>query len=429
MTSPSPSPISASPIRTWGAVALLTAVAVLNIVDRFLPAVLAQPIKTDLMLSDTALGLINGFGFLIVYAVVGIPIARLSDRGRYGVMISGCVALWSAMTLLGGFAQAGWQLAATRMGVAVGEAGSTPAAHAFISRSFAPDRRGAPLALLTLSVPIAGIIGLAGGGLLGEAIGWRMTFVVMGIAGFVLAPLVYLLLGRRASPAAPEAAAPVGKAPTSLRSVGDLLRKPAYVLILAGCACIGIGGYSLSTFAPAYLMRVHGFSLGQVGVDYGVTAGLMGIASLLLTGWLADRLSSRDPRWLLRVVVIMILGLLPFSIAAFLVPDRWTAVIFIGLSNTIATAYMVPVVAAIQRLTPPDLRATASAVMLFCTSLIGGAGPLLTGLVSDALTPGLGAAALGHALLIVPLMHMLAAGFYFAASRRFQADMVAEPLA
>ncbi len=424
MTRPPPAP-PASPLRTWGAVALLTGVGILNIVDRFLPAVLAQPIKHDLMLSDTALGLINGFGFLIVYAVVGIPIARLSDRGRYGVMISGCVALWSAMTLLGGFAQAGWQLAVTRMGVAVGEAGSTPAAHAFISRNFRPDRRGAPLALLTLSVPIAGVVGLAGGGLLGEAIGWRMTFVVMGVAGFVLAPFVYLLLGRNNTPTA-SPAGPVQKAPTSLRSAGVLLKKPTYVLILAGCACIGIGGYSLSTFAPAYLMRVHGFSLGEVGVDYGVTAGVMGMASLFAVGALADRLSAQDPRWLLRVVVLMILVLLPFSIAAFLVPDRGMAVAFIALSNTIATAYMVPVVAAIQRLTPPDLRATASAVMLFCTSLIGGAGPFLTGLMSDAFEPHFGTAALGRALLIVPLMHALAAIFYFAASRRFQADVVAD---
>src|SRR5262249_37944948 len=151
--------------RRWAAVVLLTLVAILNYVDRFLPSVLAEPIKHDLALSDTAIGLINGFGFLVIYAVLGIPIARLADRGRQGVVIAACLGVWSAMTMLGGVALSGWQLALTRMGVAVGEAGSTPAAHAFIARSFPPARRAAPLAVLTLSAPLATMLALIAGGL------------------------------------------------------------------------------------------------------------------------------------------------------------------------------------------------------------------------------------------------------------------------
>ena len=132
--------------RAWVAVTLLAVVGTLNYADRFLPAVLAEPIKNDLALSDTAIGVINGFWFLAVYAVLGLVIARIADRGAFGLVISTCLTLWGAMTMLGGAVQSAFQLALTRVGVAVGEAGSTPAAHAYVARNFPPERRAAPLA-------------------------------------------------------------------------------------------------------------------------------------------------------------------------------------------------------------------------------------------------------------------------------------------
>lgn len=407
--------------RAWISVVLLTFVGLLNVIDRFLPAVLAEPIKRELQLSDTAVGLINGFGFLIVYAVLGIPIARISDRGRYGMVIAVCLALWSAMTLLGGVVKSGWQLAATRMGVALGEAGSTPAAHAFISRNFPSNRRGAPLAVYTLHVPLATLLGLTLGGLLGEAIGWRMTFMSLGIAGLLLAPLVLFTLGARA-----EISERHAQQDASLRSALILLRKPSFIAILCASACIGVGGYSHTVFAPAFLMRVHGLSLGDVGTQFGPLAGVIGIVSLLLTGWVADRLGARDPRWLLWAVALMIAVLLPFAFAAWLVPSRSLALIFIALSSVIGTAYLAPVVAAVQRLAPVHLRATASAILLFCTALIGGLGPLISGLISDALQAELGVQALGRAMLVVPVAHACAGVLYAVATRNFLRQMVAE---
>ena len=118
---------------------------------------------------------INGFGFLAVYALIGIPIARISDRGAYGLVISGCLTLWGVMTMLGGAVQSGFHLALTRVGVAIGEAGSTPAAHAYVARNFVPERRAAPLAVITLAIPLASAASLIGGGLLAEALGWQPT--------------------------------------------------------------------------------------------------------------------------------------------------------------------------------------------------------------------------------------------------------------
>ncbi|HUO22103.1 MAG TPA: MFS transporter, partial [Caulobacteraceae bacterium] len=281
--------------------AVLMAATLLNTVDRLLPTILAEPIKHDLSLSDTALGFINGFGFLLVYAVMSIPIARVSDRGRYGVAISLCLAAWSAMTALGGLARTGLQLGLTRMGVAVGEAGSIPAAHAFISRRFEPERRATPLAVLTLAAPLGGVAAALGGGLLGQAIGWRRTLVALGLCGLLLAPLVLMALGAR--PAAQAGEAP--QAP-GLGSVARLFRKRSFLLLLAGSGATGMGAYAMVAFGPAFLMRAHGLTLRQVGTDYGLTQGLSGVAGLLLVGVLADRLARRDPRWRIWLAALMI---------------------------------------------------------------------------------------------------------------------------
>ncbi|WP_415795681.1 spinster family MFS transporter, partial [Mycolicibacterium frederiksbergense] len=373
------------PRRAWAAVAVLAAVGTLNYVDRFLPGVLAEPIKQDLALSDTAIGVINGFGFLIVYAVLGIVIARVADRGMFGAVIAGCLTLWGSMTMLGGAVQSGFQLALTRVGVAVGEAGSTPAAHAYVARNFVPEKRSAPLAVITMSIPLASAASLLGGGLLAESMGWRMAFVVMGGISVLLAPLVLWVVGSRQSLPTPpprERAAAV--------NWWDLLRKPSFLAMVAGTALISAAGYSLTTFAPAFLMRTRGMSLGEVGISYGLATGLLGILGLLIVGRIADRLASRDPRWLLWIVVILIAVLLPASALAFVVESQLACVWLLALGYVIGTAYLAPSIAAIQRLVLPEQRATASAIFLFFNATLGSVGPFLTGVISDSLTAELG---------------------------------------
>jgi len=411
------------PTRAWAAVAVLALVGTLNYVDRFLPGVLAEPIKRDLALSDTAIGVINGFGFLIVYAVLGIVIARVADRGMFGAVIAGCLTLWGSMTMLGGAVQSGFQLALTRVGVAVGEAGSTPAAHAYVARNFVPEKRSAPLAVITMSIPLASAASLLGGGLLAESLGWRMAFVVMGGISVLLAPLVLWVVGSRQTLPTPpprERAAAV--------NWWDLLRKPSFLAMVAGTALVSAVGYSLTTFAPAFLMRTRGMSLGEVGISYGLATGLLGILGLLIVGRIADRLASRDPRWLLWIVVILIAVLLPASALAFVVESQLACVWLLALGYVIGTAYLAPSIAAIQRLVLPEQRATASAIFLFFNATLGSVGPFLTGVISDSLTAELGPQALGRALLIlVPTMQLVAIGCYALAAHRYRRDIIEEP--
>ncbi|WP_135455210.1 MFS transporter [Mycobacterium sp. DL99] len=408
------------PRRAWAAVALLTLVGTLNYVDRFLPSVLAEPIKHDLALSDTAIGVINGFGFLIVYAVLGIAVARVADRGTYGAVVATCLTLWGTMTMLGGAVQSGFQLALTRVGVAVGEAGSTPAAHAYVARNFAQDRRAAPLAVITLAIPLASGASLIGGGLLAENLGWRTAFVVMGGLSVVFAPLVLLVVGSRQ--ALPDA---TPREQVATVKWWALLHKRSFLSLVGGTAFIAAAGYSLTTFSPAFLMRTRSMSLSEVGLEYGLAAGLAGVFGLVIVGRLADRLAVRDPRWLLWIVVLTTALLLPASVLAFTVESRLACVWFLALSYVIGTAYMAPSIAAIHRLVLPEQRATASAIFLFFNATLGAVGPFVTGLISDTLTPDLGAHALGRALLIlVPVLQLLAMGCYLMGTRWYRSDIV-----
>jgi MFS family permease len=165
-------------------------------------------------------------------------------------------------------------------------------------------------------------------------------------------------------------------------------------------------------------------SLGEVGVEYGLASGVTGILGLLVVGRIADRLSARDPRWLLWLVAAMTAAMLPFSALAFLVDNRTLCVWFISLSYVVGTAYMAPSIAAIQRLARVEQRATASAIFLFFGAIVGSAGPFLTGVVSDALKDDLGVMSLGRALLIVPLFQVAAIVCYLVASARFTREIV-----
>jgi MFS family permease len=253
-----------------------------------------------------------------------------------------------------------------------------------------------------------------------------MAFVVVGVTGLVVAPAVLALLGLRQAVPAPEAPTASG-AGASARGVAPLLKKRSIQLILAGSACISVAGYAHTTFAPALLMRAHGMTVGEVGVQYGIANCTAGVLALLFTGRVADRLSRRDPRWLLWCMAAAPILQMPLTLLGFTVGDRTQAVWFLALATIAASIWLPLTVAAMQRVTPPAQRATASAVLLFCAALFGSAGPLAAGMLSDALTPTLGAKSLPHALLLMnPAMHVLAAAFFFLAARSYRADLLPE---
>lgn len=403
----------------WAMLALLLLIGTLNYIDRVLPAVLAEPIKRDIALSDTALGLIGGLGFLVIYGAATIPLAKISDRGHYGAVIVWSVALWSAMTMIGGWTVSTWQLVVSRMGVALGEAGGIPAAHAYINRHFAPAQRTLALSIFTLCLPLGSMAGFVIGGFAGQHLGWRTTFVLMGALGLFLAVVTYFAMPAEAR----AGCAPQKRSDQPGASLAGLFRKRSLVLTLLGAAFIAMGGYTELTFTPAFLMRSHGLSLSEAGLGFGLGGGIAAIVMLLVLGWASDRLSSRDPRWLLGTVIATIVICLPVSVGGFLTSELGWALFGTSINHGVVIAQNAPVFAALHRLAPLELRAQASALLLLASAVLGGAGPLLAGGLSDALAASLGPAALSRAMLVVPCSYALGAACFCLALVPFRRDL------
>jgi MFS family permease len=248
-----------------------------------------------------------------------------------------------------------------------------------------------------------------------------MTFIIMGSLGLLLVPAVLLLLGPRQ-----ELSSDVSHRQVDLKAAFTVLRQPCLLLIFVASAFVGIAGYALSAFGPAFLMRSHGMTLAEMGLKQGLASGLTSIIGILVMGWLTDRLTRRDPRWGLWLVCMMTFGLLPCSVGAFLAQSPWLSVTLLAISTLISTAYLPPIVASIQRLVPSEMRATVSASLLLFTAIAGGSGPFVVGLISDALVDRFHEQALSLAMLIVPLAQAVAGFLYFAASAGFRQSLVDE---
>lgn len=399
-------------------IGLLIAIYSLNMLDRTLPFILAEAIKSDLHLSDTQIGLLGGTVFAVIYAFGGLPFGRLADRGLARPVVALSVAGWSLMTALGGFAQSFLHLALARLGVAAGEAASAPGGQSIISDHFPANRRATLIALVSCGVPIGSMTGLILGGWLVERMSWRDAFLIIGLPGVALGLLAWLVL-----PSAPRRD-PARAGSTLGETLRYLLAKKTFRGTLLAASVYSFGGYSMVTFLPAFLMRSHELSASKVGLLFGLVTGIAGLIGIPLGGILADRLSKSDVRWRLRIpaIVMGISGL--FMIPALMVEDLTLALILLFPPQMLAVAYLGPTFSAVHAITPPEMRATAVSAMMGCLTLVGAAlGPLAVGAISDLLTPVHGPHALAFAMEIVPVMLLAASWFFMTAARTLPYDL------
>jgi predicted MFS family arabinose efflux permease len=397
-----------------------------NFLDRQVIAILLQAIKQDLGVSDAALGFLSGIAFAALYSVLGVPIARLADRGVRRTLIAASLAVWSGMTALQGLATSFFWLAAARIGVGIGEAGCSPPAHSMISDMFEPKRRATALSIYALGIPLGGAIGLYGGGLLREAFDWRTALVIVGLPGILLAVLVQLTLreptrgwweGGRKRPPQP---------PPPLAEVARLLaaRRSFLHMALAG-ALHAFYGYGAGAFNPAFLERVHALTPLEIGAWLGGIAATTGVAGTFLGGWLTDRLSARDNRWYAWLPGWGSVLVVPFVVLFYLWDDGREALALAALPAIMAGLYIGPTFAMAQALVPPPMRAQAAAVLLFILNMIGmGLGPQFVGLLSDLLVPRFGVESIRWSLLVTIVIGALwSAVHYFLAARTLREDL------
>jgi predicted MFS family arabinose efflux permease len=426
MSSPAPSPRTAPRVgraHARYALALLVAVYAVNFIDRNILAILLQPIKQEFQVSDTWMGLLTGFAFAVFYTFAGIPIARLADRGSRRTVMAVGIAFWSLMTAASGMARSFVQLAIARIGVGVGEASATPAAHSLISDLFPLQRRTAALALYNTGASLGILFGLLLGGWLAQSFGWRVAFVAVGLPGLLVALLVRFTIPEPPR-GATEGYVDRGDAPGTGETLRYLLAMPTFRHLAAAAALYSIGAYGLLNWAPTFMLRVHKLGYLEIGTKLGLVIGIGGALGQLAGGLLCDRLARRDRRWLLWLPALLGAGLTPFYAAFVLAEDPDLALLAFVPVNLMNAVFAAPTYTLTQGLASLRMRATAAAILLFVLNLIGmGLGPTLVGVLNDAFQASRGDAGIRLSLLVLLLANLWGALHSLLAARTLTRDL------
>ena len=415
---------SYSPAYRYFVLSVLVLSYVLSFIDRQLMTILLEPIKAEFGASDTAMGFLTGFAFAIFYAVLGIPVARLADRWSRRNVLAISMVIWSAMTAACGMAGSFWQMAVLRVGVGVGEAGGTPPSHSLISSYFPARERSTAMGIYGSGSQIGVLLGMFGGAVIAETMGWRWAFFIFGLPGVLIGLLVFVVVREP-----PKAPAPVS---TSMMSdVMSLWQTPAFAIISFATAFTALAGYGMGTWFPSFLIRIHGLTLTEAGLTLGIVGTLGALIGAVSGGILCDRLTKIDSRWQLRVPSIGA-GLSVVFLGLFLIwpeSQQWrlgeyrvpVAVVFLFFGGIVSSFWIGPTYAAIQTLTPSHLRSQASALLLLLLNLIGmGLGPLVVGALSDLLAPALGALSIRYAMLISLVTVLIGSTLYWMGGNQYR---------
>jgi len=403
---------------------VLFLVYIFNFIDRQILAILLQPIKEDLKISDTALGFLTGFAFAVFYTFAGLPLARLADRWVRRSLIATSLALWSIMTATSGLARGFTDLALARIGVGIGEAGATPPAHSLLSDYFPPEKRATVLALYACGVPIGVGLGYWLGGWINDTFGWRVAFFVVGLSGVAMALLVRLTV--REPVRGMSEHQPVSTRQYTLREAWQFFAAlPAGRHISLAAAFIAFAGYGLGAWIPAFFVRIHHLTPGELGLWMSWITAIGGVLGSFSGGVIADRWGRSQPQARAYVSMIGTLLAIPFNAASVLLADHRLALLSFLPATVFGTLWFGPAASIVQDLVPPAMRATASAVFIFILTIIGlGAGPQAIGILNDWIgTPD----AIRYSLLYVAVvMNLLSAWFFWLTGKTLVEDLAAK---
>lgn len=373
--------------------ALLTLTYFFSYMDRQILAILLELIKADLKLSDTQLGLLAGFAFAVFYAGLGIPVARLADKANRRNIIAVSLALWSLMTALCGLAQNYTQLLLARIGVGVGEAGSSPPSHSIIADLYPIEKRASAMAIYSLGVVLGGGFGTMIGGYLASLYGWRIAIIAVGVPGIILAVFVRLFVVEpKRGLSDPARVAEASAIPSVWSVFGDMWRNGAARHLVLAVTLTSLIGYALASWGPSYLQRSLGFSVAQVALMVAPIAAIVGTVSGVgggrLADWAAKRWGIHAQSWMVGLLKVCAL---PFTLLFYLTDIPVVAIVAYAFNILFASSYLGPTFAMLQGLAPIRMRAMWAAITLFVINMIGlGLGPTIIGVLSDALVPWAG---------------------------------------
>ncbi len=416
-----PTQAAAAPsTRRYYVLALLTIIYALNFLDRTIFNVLIEPIKKEFALSDTTMGLLAGFGFVLFYSLLGIPIARMADRLNRRNIVALAFAFWSAMTYLCGLASSVTTLAMARIGVGVGESAGTPASQSMIADLFDKNERPRALGIYAIGTYLGVFLGYFIGGYVDQHYGWRMAFFTAGLPGIALAAVLWLTISepKRGAMAETFKAEPIG--PT----LRFLLSQPSFVIVLVGFCLTTYTNYATAVWIPPFLARIHHLTSAEIGTYAGTFKGLAGMAGTLIGGLVVAQIGRRDDRWKLWAPAIMS-GLAGPVFALCMLTQSFTLMVAtLALTSFMVGFHLGPIFAIAQTVAKPSMRALASALVLLTATCFGqGVGPLAVGMINDALKGSYGVDAVRYSLLSAAVTTTLGALLFVWAARWIRSDI------
>lgn len=417
---------------TWYVVVILMIAYIFSFIDRYVANILIEPMKRDMGINDTQVGLLIGASFALFYATLGIPLGRLADTKNRKNIITWGITLWSVMTAVCGLAKNYTQLFLARMGVGVGEATLSPAAYSIIADYFPKERLATALSVYSMGIYLgSGLAYIIGGFVLervaplgivelpffGKIFSWQLVFFFVGLPGLVVALLVFFIKEpiRKG----------IGNQYISLSEMFLYLKKngKTFGLLSVGSALFCIISYAGGIWIPTFLIRIHQMPVTQVSSFMGPATMLFSPLGLIIGGRLADYWTKKGVVGAkIKVCLLIALLWLPFNFGYTLAPNLLTSQILLVPFLILLSASIGVGAAAVQEITPANMRSTASAIYLFSQNLVGlGLGPVSVGVLNDYIFED--PMAVGKSLILVAVFSLLGAStFYYLALRNFKKE-------
>lgn len=407
------------------ATVLLCLVNMFNALDRAALSILVEPIKADLGLSDTQLGLLTGFAFSLTYALFGIPLARLADTRSRVKLLAVCLVVWSVATAIAGLAQNFIQLALTRVVVGIGEAGGSPASVSMMGEYYTPENRSRGMNLFMLGGVAGASLGLGVVGVIADHYGWRVALFAMGLPGVLLA---IVLLTTLREPPRGRFQSTSEQFDTDIawyQAIAQVLSRRTMLHLLVAYGISAFGGAGVSAWLGAFFMRSHGMSLSEVGALLGGVVGLASFVGVMFGVVLGPKAVRRDRRWELWWPGAVYLALVPAWMLTLYASNLYVVATMLAVTVAFSSSCVGFILTSIQSVLPAHLRGMGTAAIMFASNLVGtGAGPLLIGYLSDALAPALGDESLRYAMIIGVTVIGWGAIHFFIAAKHFRNELV-----
>jgi MFS family permease len=419
---------------------VLFAINMMNFFDRQIAASVAPLVISEFRLSDSDYGDITT-AFILIYAAVGVPLGRWADRGSRPFILGLGAAFWSLFTAASGLARGYWSLFATRIGVGVGEASCAPAGNSLIGDMFPANRRARATAIFMLGLPIGIFLSNMLGGMLAQAYGWRKTFLIAAVPGFVFALMAFWI---KEHPRGATEAVQVSGLDDGGSPYRRVLSIPTMWWIILAGALHNFNAYAVNAYMPLYLVRYYGMSLERAGFISAIVLGAVGVISLLAGGLVADWVRKRWDNGRMMLAALSLLVSTPLVLLALMLPKDQMIffTVLMALGWLLFYVYYVTVYPAIQDVVEPHLRGTAMALYFFAMYVLGGAfGSKIVGMLSDhfalraAVQAGMiltdvklapaefRAIGLHQAFYSAPVISLLLAVVLFAGARTVTGDM------